>query len=380
MAVSRRAFVQAIGSGGVGLLSTSLIAARGSEAAAGGGWGVQDVPAAALRLNSNENPLGPGPAALRALAAAVGDASRYPAKAGNILPEAIAAAHGVAADRVMPACGSGEVLRVAVQAFCSPSRPLVTALPTFETCTNTAKFHKYPLHEVPVGADLGLDLETMAQKAAGAGLVFLCNPNNPTGTVYGAAVIEGFVDRVRKASPDTIILIDEAYHEYVEAPAYATALPLALAYPQVVVVRTCSKVHGMAGLRIGYALGQPATLERMAAWRMVNGQNILGIHAAAAAFGDHAHIERARAANREAREYTRRLFVDLGFTVADSHTNFVLADLRRDAADFAKACRADGVLVGRPFPPLTTWTRVSIGTMAEMERAASVFKRILRSA
>ncbi len=380
MAVSRRAFVAAIGGGSVGLLSSTWVTARGSEARLGtGGWLAQDNPAATLLLNSNENPLGPGPAALKALHDATSSACRYPARAGNILPESIAAALGVPVDRVMPACGSGEVLRVAVEAFCSPSRPLVTALPTFETCTNTAKFLKFPLHEVSVGADLGLDLETMAQKAAGAGLVFVCNPNNPTGTVYGSSIIEGFVERVRKASPETVILIDEAYHEYVEDPSYATALPLALAYPQVIVSRTCSKVHGMAGLRIGHAVGQPGTLAKMAGWRLGNGLNILGIHAAAAAFGDHAHIERARAANREAREFTRKFFVDLGFTVAPSHTNFVLADIRRDAADFARACRGAGALVGRPFPPLATWTRVSIGTMDEMQRATAIFTKLLRS-
>lgn len=380
MAVSRRAFVAAIGGGSVGLLSSTFVTARGSEASLGsGGWLSQDVPAAAIRLNSNENPLGPGPAALRAIKDALRHAGRYPALAGDTLPDAIAAALGVPADRVMPACGSGEVLKVAVQAFCSPSRPLVTALPTFETCTNTAKFLKLPLHEVRVGDDLGLDLKTMAEKAAGAGLVFICNPNNPTGTVYGASVIEGFIERVRKASPETIILVDEAYHEYVEAPSYATAIPLALAFPQVIVSRTCSKVHGMAGLRIGYAVGQRETLAKMAGWRLGNGLNLLGIYAAAAAFGDSRNIENARAANREARDFIRKTFVDLGYRVADSHTNFVLADIRRDAADFAKACRADGVLVGRPFPPLTTWTRVSIGTMDEMQRAAAIFTKLLRS-
>ncbi len=378
MALSRRSFVQTLGIAGAGLWSPGLISARGSEAAAGGPWLAQPSQAAAIRLNSNENPLGPGPAAMDAIRRALGDAGRYPAIAGDALPQAIAAALGVPVDHVLPACGSGEILRIAVEAFCSPTRPLVAGLPTFETCTRTASFLKWPVHEVRVGEDLGLDLKTMEAKAAGAGLVFLCNPNNPTGTVYGASVVEGFIDRVRKVSPETIVLVDEAYHEYVEDPSYASAIPLARAYPQVIVSRTCSKVHGMAGLRVGFAVGRPETLARMSGWRLGNGLNVVGIHAGAAALGDRDHIARARSANRDARDFARKVFADLGFRVLDSHTNFVLIDIRRDAAEFAKACRAAGVLVGRPFPPLTTWSRVSLGTMDEMERAATVFKKILR--
>jgi histidinol-phosphate aminotransferase len=356
-----------------------LIAARGSEAGLGSAWAGQAEPAPAILLNSNENPLGPGPAALEALKRAIGDACRYPARAGDTLAKAIAASLGVPVDHVMPACGSGEVLRIAVEAFCSPARSLVAALPTFETCTRTAQFLKFPVHEVRVGADLGLDLKSMEDKAAGAGLVFLCNPNNPTGTVLGASLIEGFIERVRKASPETVILVDEAYHEYVDDPSYATALPLARAYPQVIVSRTCSKVHGMAGLRVGFAVGRPETLAKMSGWRLGSGVNIIGIHAAAASLADGANIDRARRANRDAREFTRKFFSDLGYTVPASHTNFVLTDLRADAAAFAKACRAEGVLVGRPFPPLTTWSRISVGTMDEMVRASAVFKKVLKA-
>ncbi|MEW5981988.1 MAG: aminotransferase class I/II-fold pyridoxal phosphate-dependent enzyme [Acidobacteriota bacterium] len=378
MELSRRSFVRALSVAGAGLVSPQAITARGREAGFAAGWLGQGDSASTILLNSNENPLGPGPAALDALKAALGDACRYPSRAGDRLPNAIAAALQVPADHVLPACGSGEILTIAVEAFCSPTRPLVTGLPTFETCTRTATFRNLPVHEVRVAADMALDLRGMEDKAAGAGLIFLCNPNNPTGTVFGAPVIEGFIDRVRRVSPDTIILVDEAYHEYVGEPSYASAIPLAREYPQVIVSRTCSKVHGMAGLRVGFAIGRPETLRKMSGWRLGNGLNILGIHAAAAALGDAANIARARAANREARDFARQLFGDLGYRVLESHTNFVLVDIRRDAAEFAKACRAGGVSVGRPFPPLTTWSRISLGTMAEMERAAATFRKILR--
>ncbi|RPJ60422.1 MAG: aminotransferase class I/II-fold pyridoxal phosphate-dependent enzyme, partial [Acidobacteria bacterium] len=262
--------------------------------------------------------------------------------------------------------------------FASPSRLLVTAWPTFETCTRTAQFMKYALREVPVDAGLALDLKAMGERAADrAGIVFLCNPNNPTGTVYGEARVADFVRGVMKASPETIILIDEAYHEYVEDPAYATALPLAMEHPQVLICRTFSKVHGLAGMRIGYVVGRPETLKRLSGWRLGNALNMLGQRAAIAALDDREHVERGRAANRAGRDLLRTFFEGRGFKVAPSHTNFVLADIRRDAGAFQKACRAQGVAVGRPFPPLNSWTRVSVGTEDENRRAVEVFGKVL---
>ena len=374
MSVTRRSFIRTLGVGGAGLLSVSEVAARGSEALAGG-----DGPTGALiRLDSNENPAGPGAKALEAMRAAFPESSRYPHRTGTSLPDAIAAFHGVPADHVLATCGSGEVLRMVVEAFASPARPLVTGLPTFETCTKTARFLRAGLHEVPVDGSLALDMKAMAERAAGgAGIVFLCNPNNPTGTVHGEGRVADFVRGVMKASPGTVTLVDEAYHEFVEDPAYRSAIPLALEHPQVLVCRTFSKVHGLAGMRIGYVIGKPETLERLAGWRLGNGLNMLGIRAAIAALGDREHVERSRAANRAGRERLRRFFQGRGFRVADSHTNFVLADVRRDAAAFQKACRDLGVAVGRPFPPLDTWTRVSVGTPEENERALAVFARVL---
>jgi histidinol-phosphate aminotransferase len=318
------------------------------------------------------------PAAVAAVKAALGDASLYPYRTGSVLPEALAQFHKVATDQVMVACGSGELLRIAVEAFTSPTRALVTAVPTFETSTRTAQFLKHALHEVPVDEHLALDLKVMGDRAAeGAGLVFLCNPNNPTGTVHGAARIADFVGRTVKASPETMILIDEAYHDYVDDPTYATAIPLALEHPQVFVTRTFSKVYGLAGLRVGYAIGQSDTLQKMAGWRLGNGLNLLGIRAAVAAVQDRAHVERGRAANRAVRDTVRRAFEGMGYRVAESHANFVLVDIRRDAQQFAKDCLAQGIAVGRPFPPLTTWSRITIGTDQEMRRAIEIVRKVV---
>lgn len=378
MAVSRRAFVRSVGVGGASVLS-GVFGARGAEAWTGSA-GQSPAPGATslIRLDSNENPDGPGTRTLDAVRRAFPESSLYPHRAGTDLPAAIARAHQVPRANVLASCGSGEILRIAVQAFVTPSRPLVTALPTFETCTSIAKFLKLPLHEVPVDARLALDLSAMEAKASeGAGLVFLCNPNNPTGPVHGSKPVADFISRVRKASPGTVILVDEAYHEYVDDPAYATAVPLALEYPEVIVSRTFSKVHGLAGLRIGYAIGRPETLQKMAGWRLGSGLNMLGIRAAIAALDDSSWVDRGRAANRAGRDYLRRTFEGWGFKVADSQANFVFADIRRSAEDFAKQCRALGVSVGRPFLPLTTWTRVSMGTEDELRQATDVFRKVL---
>jgi histidinol-phosphate aminotransferase len=218
----------------------------------------------------------------------------------------------------------------------------------------------------------------MAELAVqGAGIVFLCNPNNPTGTVHRDNHVKDFVRDVMKASPATIILVDEAYHEYVEEPRYKTAVPLALEHPQVLVARTFSKIHGLAGMRIGYVIGRPETLTRLAGWKLGNAVNMLGTRAAIAALQDEGHVKRGREANREGRELLRRFFHDRGYRVLESHTNFVLADVKRDAAAFQKDCRLQGIAVGRPFPPLNSWTRVSVGTPDENRQAVDVFSRIL---
>jgi histidinol-phosphate aminotransferase len=378
MALSRRAFVRGMGVSSAGLIAGSILG-RGSEAWAGSaGQAPAPGKAALVRLDSNENPEGPGPRTLDAVRGAFGEACRYPHRAGTDLPDAIARFHKIPRANVLVTCGSGELLRIAVEAFASPTRPLVTAVPTFETCTRTAQFLKYALQEIPVDDRLALNLGAMEARASeSAGLVFLCNPNNPTGPVHGAKPIADFISRVRKASPSTVILVDEAYHEYVEDKSYETALPLALEFPQVVISRTFSKVYGMAGLRIGYAVAQEQTLEKLAGWRLGNGLNMLGIRGAIAALEGREWVERGRVTNRTMRDRLRRTFEELGFKVSDSHGNFVFADIRRDAAEFAKRCREYNIVVGRPFPPLKTWTRVSVGTEDEVRQAVEVFRKVL---
>jgi histidinol-phosphate aminotransferase len=217
----------------------------------------------------------------------------------------------------------------------------------------------------------------MEAKASGAGLVYLCNPNNPTATVHTLSEVKEFVARMSRSSPGTTILIDEAYFEYVDDPGYATAIPVAIENPRVIVSRTFSKVFGMAGLRVGYAVGSTATIKALSRHQLPSGVNLLGAAAALASLNLKDHIEQQRRLNREAREFTRRYFETAGYKVVPSQTNFMMIDIRRDAKEFRAACRKRNVMIGRAFPPLTSHIRVTMGTMEEMRQAVEVFGQVL---
>lgn len=377
----RRSFLRTVGLGSAGALSLpAWINARGLEG--GTAAEVTAIAAAArrngpIKLDSNENPNGPVPAVIREVQRQFGVASLYPARSEQPVRDAIAKANGVSGAQVMLGCGSGEVLRLAVQAFCSPSRHLVTALPSFESPAQYARVLGLPVKEIPLDAQLRIDLEAMAREARGAGLVFLCNPNNPTGHVYGEREVRGFIDTVLRADPEVVVLVDEAYHEFVDDPAYASAVPLIATQPRVFVSRTFSKIYGIAGMRLGYALGAPATLTRMERLRLPNGISGHAQVAGIAALSEPAQLAKEQRANREARAFTTKWFTDAGYAVVPSQANFVLVHLKRDSAAFRDACASKGVLVGRAFPPLTQHTRVSIGTMTEMQQAVQVFKQVL---
>src|SRR4051812_11369524 len=267
MSLSRRAFFRSAGVAGVGLAAGDFITARGREAFAAT---LSQAPARKttsklISIQANENAYGPGPAALDAIRALVGPASgRYPMNQPE-LQSAIAKHFGVEAKNVLVGTGSTEVIKAAVHAFTGSNRALVAAMPTWEDPGRTARSLKAPVKDIAVDNDLRIDIAATTAAAKGAGLVFFCNPNNPTGTVHGKAAVTKFVEEVAAASPQTTILLDEAYYDFVVDPGYATGIPLAMKYPHVIVTRTFSKVHGMAGLRVGYAIGHPDTLKKIEA-------------------------------------------------------------------------------------------------------------------
>jgi histidinol-phosphate aminotransferase len=334
-----------------------------------------------ILLHNNENPLGPGDKAIAAMRAKLTErsvpAARYTSLSPN-LAEALAAKHGVKRENILVGCGSTQILRTATFAFTAPGRGLVGGSPTYEECGDVARLIRAEIKAVPGTSTLHHDLEAMAAAARGAGLVFFDNPANPAATLHPATAVVSFLERVNRESPDTHILIDEAYHDYVTDPGHRTQIPLAVQNPRVIVARTFSKAYGMAGLRVGYAVGHPETIKKMRELQYGQGTNVLGLAAALASVEDDARLQAEKQRNTAARQYTMDWFSSRGFKPTDSQCNFLFVNLGRPAREFREGCAKGEVRVGRDFPPFEkSHVRVSIGTMEEMKVATSVFAKVL---
>jgi histidinol-phosphate aminotransferase len=258
MAVSRRRFVEALGVTGVAALGPSARRAESAQPAAP----PPNVAVDLIKLDQNENPNPPSERVTKAVMKALTRGHRYPRNLQDLL-DALAKAHGVTRENVLVAAGSGELLRSTVLTFVTKERPLVAGLPTFETSTSTAKANGLPVREIPVDARLRLDLTAMESASVGAGLLFFCNPNNPTGTTWPTKDVEGMIDRLTQRSPETTLLIDEAYAQFVESKDYWSVAARAAKERQLLVTRTLSKAYGLAGMRVGYAVGHVDTIARL---------------------------------------------------------------------------------------------------------------------
>lgn len=385
MALSRREFVRRFGAGGAAVASAAHIIGYGNEellAFVQGQGGARRGPGGpiAIRLSSNENLRGPSPKVIEALKQHPSKdlGLGYPPLNVSAFVDTIATFSGAKPENVIISTGSGEILTAAVMAYCSPDRALVTADPSYSSPNGTARNIQAPVKLTPVDARLRLDLEGLIRGAIGAGLVFLCNPNNPTSSVHTMADIEQAVRTIKTRSPQTGILIDEAYLEYATLPGCGSMVKLALELPGVFISRTFSKAYGMAGMRMGYAIGQPETMTKVGrAWGL-GSINELQAVAGIAALKDTAHMEWEKGENKRVREWTQAQFKAMGYDSPDSQTNFIFVNIRRPAVQFRDACRAQGVAVGRDFPPMEkTYARISLGTMDDMQRAMVVFKQVL---
>ena len=336
-------------------------------------------------LSSNENPLGPGAAVLDAVKTAFGPAGATPGRysgSSRDLIEAIAKKQGVKPENIVLGCGSTQILRSATHLFTAKDKALVGTIPTYEECAGYAEMMGHPVRPVALDSEFKIDLDKFAAAAKGAGLVFYCNPNNPTATYVGARATRDFLARVSRESPDTTVLVDEAYFDYVTDPDHDTHIPIAVENPRVLVARTFSKAYGMAGLRIGYAVGHPETIKKMAEWDAGSGTsslNVLAMRAAIAAIQrDPSFVATERQRNKDVRDFTMKWFADRGMKPTDSQANFMFVNIGRPAKDFREACKAKGVLVARDFPPFEkTHCRISYGTMDEMKKAVAVFGDVL---
>lgn len=381
MKMTRRGFVGTIGLGSAaGLLSSAGLTSKHANAASS----YEDevvYDGGIMQLNQNESARGPGPKTMEAIRSHVTKrvGRGYAPDHVNELQDTLADGYGVTRDNVILATGSGPLLRGAARAFCSDGKPLATTGPTYATAEQTARQMGVEVRSVPVDSStMGINLDGMAEAAVGAGLVYFCNPNNPTGTVHSPEAVESFIRRVQRESPNTKMLIDEAYINYAADDVMQTALPLAMEFENVFITRSFSKAHGMAGLRVGYALGQEQTLDAVSgAWGMGD-VNMLSAIAAITAFKDKEHIDWERQENAEIRAFVVAAFNDMGFEVANSHTNHIFVNLGRPAKEFRDACLQHKILVGRDFPPFEkTHCRISMGSREEMQKAVAVFREVL---
>jgi histidinol-phosphate aminotransferase len=336
----------------------------------------QPAPEGAIHLNFNENPYGPSPKALEALAACGHTASRYPDGPYLRMREALAQIHGVERDNIMLGCGSTEVLCVADEAFLGPGKNLVVAEPTFEAVVEYVNAAHGEVVKVPLTSDHRHDLERMAAACTSkTGIVYVCNPNNPTGTIVTRDELAAFVNRV---PPSTLILVDEAYFHFADAPAYSSAIDLLAQHPNIVVVRTFSKVYGMAGMRLGYAVGAKNTIETMIPYTLqpFNG-NCAVLAAAYASLSEPDHIAECGKRIKETRSWLCDQLAKEGRKVIPSQANFVMVEVGTDVQPIVDQFRARNILVGRRFPSMSNFLRVSIGTQPETEQFLARLREIV---
>ena len=330
--------------------------------------------ATVVRLSSNENPYGPSSMALKAMTDAFGLAWRYPDEHEQYLVDALAKMNGVPADQILLGNGSGEILKVAAAAFTASGKKLVVGNPTFESILFHARPAQADVVKIDLTPDYAHDLPKMLAAANDAGLVYICNPNNPTASITPRDQIRTFL---AKLPSQTVVLIDEAYHHYVESSDYESVIPLVKQYPNLMVARTFSKIYGMAGLRCGYSVARPELIQRMRSQQTQDSVNIMALTAALASLQDQEQVEQGRRRNNDVKKFVYAELDKLRFKYIPSHANFMMIDLRREVRPMIAAMRVRNVQVGRVFPPLPNFMRVTIGTRPQMEAFVSAFREVM---
>lgn len=316
-----------------------------------------------IRLAGNENPHGPGPAARAAIAAAIGDSWKYPMAEEMALRTRIAEREGVTPRHVMIGDGSSEILHIAGIVFGLERGELLTAVPTFTMIADHARAIGAMVREIPLDGAMRYDLAAMAAAISGqTRLIYVCNPNNPTGTMVPGTDLREFIAAVARRA---MVLVDEAYLEFLPDAAAHSAVARVIAGDDVIVARTFSKLHGLAGLRIGYALARPDIIERMSRLKLTAPAS-LGLAAAGASLADTEFQAFSRRSISDGVAITVSALEDIGLRFAPTSANFVFFDTGSPVREFLGAMRERGFSLGRPFPPYLNWCRVSIGTVEQM--------------
>ena len=354
-----------------------------------------------VRLSSNENPYGPSPMALKAMTEAFRLAWRYPDEHTDLIIESLAKINGVNQDQILLGDGSGEILKLCAEAFTGPltadndrtvtlARPtrggalqfrpgrgkLIVADPTFEAILNHANINQAEVVKIPLTNSFSHDLTKMLA-AAGEGLIYICNPNNPTASITPKNEIRDFLAKVPR---QTMILVDEAYFHYADSPDYETVIPLIKNYPNLIVARTFSKIYGMAGLRLGYCVAQPETIQRLRPHQTWDSVNIMALAAGIASLNDSAQLANGRRMNSQTKNFLSGELENMGYKHVPSQANFLMIDVKRPVRPMIQALGQRGVQVGRVFPSLPNHMRVTIGKRPEMETFLTAFRQVVGTA
>lgn len=325
-----------------------------------------------VRLDANENPAGPPQVALEAITSGARSSGRYHFEEFAAFSQALAASEGIKPGEVLFGVGSGEIIDAALCAFTSATRPMITAVPTYEVPIAMARSLGRPVIEVPLLPDYGFPVHVLAEKAAsaGGGMIYVCNPNNPTGTLSPNGDIHWLATNL---PPNTTLVVDEAYLDFTEAGAAESAIRYVRESRNVIVTRTFSKIYGMAGMRVGFGCAREELVNAMTPFRD-NVVPILGLRAAMAALSEKASLIPARrAAMARSRTELCQWLHSNKIRFTESHANFVMIHLERDAASYRADLLRHKVSVGRPFPPLDRMLRVTLGTDEEMWRFREAF-------
>jgi len=326
-------------------------------------------------LSSNENCWGPPESVMKAMNGAWKYANRYGYPDANIVQE-IAKHHGLKPENILLTAGSGEALDVIGTTYLMGGKKVLGVEPTYSTVYQHATSIKTTAIKLPLGKDYREDIAATIKaantRASEIGLVYLCNPNNPTGLVVTKQEVKQLLDGIPKGMP---VLIDEAYHHFVDTPDYASAVPYVVEGRPVIITRTFSKIAALAGMRLGYAIAREDMIAQMRPYSM-GSINALVKHGGAAALKDTDSQAKIKKMTIDLRDKTSAELRAHGYDVIPSQTNFFMVSIGREIQPVIEEFRQKKVLVGRPFPPMTTHMRVSVGTADEMDRFMKAFKEI----
>jgi histidinol-phosphate aminotransferase len=369
ISISRRDFARLLGAGAAAaVVRPSLSFAKATQSVA-----TPLAEGSIVRLSANENPYGPSQKAFQAITDSFGLACRYPDEHNNLLIDKLAKLNGVNHDQILLGDGSGEILKLCAETFTGPQNgKLVAADPTFEAILNNATSNGAEIVKVPLTSSFQHDLPKMLDSAK-AGLIYVCNPNNPTASITPKDKLRDFMTT---APLQTMVLVDEAYFHYADSPEYETVIAFVKDHPNLIVSRTFSKIYGMAGLRCGYCVGQKETIDRLRRNQMWDSVNCMALAAATASLDDLDLVPNGQRLNREAKTFVISELDKMGYEQIPSQANFIMFDCKRPVAPLIQAMKERKVHVGRLFPALPNHMRLTIGKKAEMESFVSAFKQV----